>query len=121
MRPKPRAAAKPLPLHTYIPPLDPTPVDAPPIGDDWIHEIKWDGYRAQAHIGDGRITIFSRGGLDWTDRFRAIPSSSSSCPSRAPSSMAKSFISARARKPDPKRGKGKLHRESWLARRNHHR
>ena len=72
MRPKPRAAAKPLPLHTYIPPLDPTPVDAPPIGDDWIHEIKWDGYRAQAHIGDGRITIFSRGGLDWTDRFRAI-------------------------------------------------
>jgi hypothetical protein len=31
------------------------------------------------------------------------------------------FIDVVARKPDPKRGKGKLHRESWLARRNHHR
>jgi bifunctional non-homologous end joining protein LigD len=69
---KPAPRAKPPPLHTYIPPLDPTSVDRPPTGDDWLHEVKWDGYRAQAHIGNGRTTIFSRGGLDWTDRFVAI-------------------------------------------------
>jgi bifunctional non-homologous end joining protein LigD len=35
------------------------------LGDDWIHEVKFDGYRAQAHKGDGRITIFSRKGYSW--------------------------------------------------------
>jgi bifunctional non-homologous end joining protein LigD len=68
-----RGAATPSPLlHRYIQPLDPTSVEHPPAGEDWIHEIKFDGYRAQAHKGDGRVTIFSRNGYNWTDRFGSI-------------------------------------------------
>jgi bifunctional non-homologous end joining protein LigD len=53
-------------LGRYIQPCDPTEVDAPPEGSDWIHEIKWDGYRAQVHIDGPRIIIYSRKGFDWT-------------------------------------------------------
>jgi bifunctional non-homologous end joining protein LigD len=68
-----RGGATPHPLlHRYIPPLDPTSVEHPPAGQDWIHEIKFDGYRAQAHKGDGRATVFSRRGYNWTDRFGSI-------------------------------------------------
>ena len=44
----------------------------PPAGDRWIHEIKFDGYRAQVHLNGGRVRIFTRKGLDWTKRFSAI-------------------------------------------------
>lgn len=59
-------------LHRYIDPLDPTSVQHPPEGDEWIHEIKFDGYRAQGHKGDGRVTVFSRRGYNWTDRFGSV-------------------------------------------------
>ncbi|AYD04747.1 DNA ligase D [Neorhizobium sp. NCHU2750] len=41
----------------------------PPAGDGWLHEIKFDGYRLQAHVADGRVTLLTRSGLDWTERF----------------------------------------------------
>ncbi|MBN9004888.1 MAG: hypothetical protein J0H40_05680 [Rhizobiales bacterium] len=44
----------------------------PPAGADWIHEIKFDGYRAQVHVSDKGTRIFTRSGLDWTKRFTAI-------------------------------------------------
>jgi bifunctional non-homologous end joining protein LigD len=47
-------------------------VSEPPKGSDWVHEIKFDGYRMQAHIRKGKATLRSRKGLDWTDRFREI-------------------------------------------------
>jgi bifunctional non-homologous end joining protein LigD len=43
-----------------------------PQGDDWIHEIKYDGYRTQAHIRHGGARMFTRRGYDWTDTFRAV-------------------------------------------------
>lgn len=43
--------------------------DRPPSGDQWLHEIKWDGYRLMADLVDGRARLRSRGGLDWTARF----------------------------------------------------
>ena len=47
-------------------------VDRPPAGEGWIHEIKFDGYRAQLRVqGDG-VTIRTRKGLDWTARFRGL-------------------------------------------------
>lgn len=42
-----------------------------PSGDRWIHEIKFDGYRLQAHVADGKARLLTRSGLDWTDRFGA--------------------------------------------------
>ncbi len=41
----------------------------PPAGDDWLHEIKFDGYRLQAHVAEGKVTLLTRSGLDWTERF----------------------------------------------------
>ncbi|MGN6113208.1 MAG: DNA ligase D, partial [Luteimonas sp.] len=39
---------------------------APPSGDDWLHELKWDGYRMLVDIAGGRAKLRSRNGLDWT-------------------------------------------------------
>ena len=43
-----------------------------PSGEQWIHEIKYDGYRVQLHIDSGRKRVFTRNGLDWTKRFSII-------------------------------------------------
>ena len=49
-----------------------TLVDAVPAGDEWVHEIKYDGYRVQIHINKGKRKVFTRNGLDWTKRFAEI-------------------------------------------------
>lgn len=41
----------------------------PPAGDGWIHEIKFDGYRLQIRIRDGKVAMLTRTGLDWTEKF----------------------------------------------------
>jgi bifunctional non-homologous end joining protein LigD len=51
---------------------DPTLQEKAPCGPDWVYELKSDGYRAQAHIKDGAITIYSRRGYDWTSQFQII-------------------------------------------------
>ena len=43
-----------------------------PKGDQWLHEIKYDGYRIQVHLSRGRKKVFTRNGLDWTKRFTEI-------------------------------------------------
>jgi bifunctional non-homologous end joining protein LigD len=43
-----------------------------PQGEQWIHEIKYDGYRVQLHINAGKKRVFTRNGLDWSKRFSAI-------------------------------------------------
>src|SRR3546814_4141914 len=40
-----------------------------PSGARWIHEIKFDGYRLQAHVRGGGAKLFTRSGLDWTAKF----------------------------------------------------
>src|SRR6185437_8821275 len=55
-------------------------VDRPPNGEGWCHEIKFDGYRVQLRIENGRATLKTRKGLDWTDKFGAIASEGSTLP-----------------------------------------
>jgi bifunctional non-homologous end joining protein LigD len=43
-----------------------------PAGADWIHEIKFDGYRVVARIEEGEARLFTRNGHDWSDRFPEI-------------------------------------------------
>jgi ATP-dependent DNA ligase len=43
-----------------------------PNGEQWLHEIKYDGYRIQVHANQGRKKVYTRNGLDWTKRFSSI-------------------------------------------------
>jgi bifunctional non-homologous end joining protein LigD len=57
--------------QSYEPELA-TLVGQPPRGDEWLHEIKLDGYRIGAVVENGRVTLVSRNGKDWTDRFPTL-------------------------------------------------
>jgi bifunctional non-homologous end joining protein LigD len=56
----------------YIKPQLATLKSKAPKGDQWLHEIKFDGYRIQVHINRGRKKVFTRNGLDWIKRFSTI-------------------------------------------------
>lgn len=43
-----------------------------PEGDEWVHELKYDGYRIGARAADGNVRLLSRRGNDWTSRFPTI-------------------------------------------------
>jgi bifunctional non-homologous end joining protein LigD len=60
------------PYPGFIKPALATQMDRVPRGERWIHEIKFDGYRVQAHIINGASQVFTRRGHDWTNRFRKI-------------------------------------------------
>ncbi len=47
-------------------------VDRPPEGEDWLHEVKFDGYRILAFVEAGKVKLLTRNGNDWTDRFAPI-------------------------------------------------
>jgi bifunctional non-homologous end joining protein LigD len=47
-------------------------VEAPPEGDEWLHEIKHDGYRIVARIEEGEVRLISRNGKDWTKEFPQV-------------------------------------------------
>ncbi|MBO0738184.1 MAG: DNA ligase D, partial [Alphaproteobacteria bacterium] len=49
-----------------------TPADKAPDGADWLHEIKYDGYRLLARIEGRKARLFTRGGLDWTAKFPSL-------------------------------------------------
>ncbi|CAA2141395.1 hypothetical protein [Hyphomicrobium sp. ghe19] len=44
----------------------------PPTGPEWLHEIKFDGWRTQLHVEDGSYTLYSKNGADFTKRFRQL-------------------------------------------------
>src|SRR4051794_11797871 len=66
-----------VPMPGFVEPCDPTLHERAPTGNEWLYEIKTDGYRAQVHIRDKRVTIYSRSGHDWTDEFAAITKAAS--------------------------------------------
>ena len=57
-----------------------TLVDEPPAGDQWLHELKFDGYRVECLIDGGEVTLITRKGLDWTDQFATIAEAASALP-----------------------------------------
>jgi len=61
--------AHPARLRGGIEPQLATLVESPPVGEEWLHEIKFDGYRLLARIEPGSVRLLSRNGRDWTDRF----------------------------------------------------
>jgi bifunctional non-homologous end joining protein LigD len=57
-----------------------TSVEAPPSGVGWGHEIKFDGYRVQMRVEDGKAVLRTRKGLDWTGKFEAIAKAGAALP-----------------------------------------
>ena len=49
-----------------------TLVDHPPTGEDWVHEVKYDGYRILVFFKNGEVKIRTRNGHDWTEKFPTI-------------------------------------------------
>ena len=49
-----------------------TLVDAVPTGNGWFHEIKYDGYRAEIAASGSDVRVYTRNGLDWTDKFAPL-------------------------------------------------
>lgn len=56
----------------FIPPLLPTLADAPPAGEGWEHEIKYDGYRTMLVLDSGEGRAFTRRGFDWSARYAPV-------------------------------------------------
>lgn len=57
------------PLPAFTPPQLSQPVEKPPAGPQWVHEIKLDGFRMAARLDNSRVQLLTRTGLDWTDRY----------------------------------------------------
>ena len=55
-----------------IQPCRPTVSQHPPRGSGWAHELKHDGYRAQIHVRDGRVRLYTMNGADWSGRYPLI-------------------------------------------------
>jgi bifunctional non-homologous end joining protein LigD len=53
------------PFHFCIP----TKSTKVPTGPDWLHEVKYDGYRLRLERDGDRVRLITRGGLNWTDRY----------------------------------------------------
>src|SRR4051812_35533726 len=66
---KKRTASK---MPQFIAPQLSKRVSRPPVGTDWVHEIKLDGYRIQLRVAGGEAVMRTRKGLDWTSDFSAI-------------------------------------------------
>ena len=56
----------------FIEPQPASPVDQPPKGNYWIHELKHDGYRCQVLLEQGSARVFTRNGHDWSQRYSSI-------------------------------------------------
>ena len=80
-KPERRArAAKVDALPGFVPPQLASSVERPPPGSNWAHEIKFDGYRLQLRVEDGKARLLTRKGLDWTVRFAAIAQAGAALP-----------------------------------------
>jgi ATP-dependent DNA ligase len=67
----------------FIEPCLPSPAREPPSGPDWLHEVKFDGYRAMIRRDGAGVRLFTRRGYDWTERFPAIVNAARSIPAKS--------------------------------------
>jgi bifunctional non-homologous end joining protein LigD len=58
--------------HRAYPPMLATLVEDVPRGDDWLFEVKWDGYRAVSYVTGSEVVMRSRRGNDFTERFERV-------------------------------------------------
>jgi ATP-dependent DNA ligase len=67
-------------------------LSTPPEGDQWLHEIKFDGYRMHARLDRGAVKLLTRTGLDWTHKYPAIATAVSSLGARQADGQGRSYL-----------------------------
>ncbi|MCB9966003.1 MAG: DNA ligase D [Geminicoccaceae bacterium] len=80
---RPLGDARQAPFPGFVAPALATLRPEAPRGERWVHEIKLDGYRLQAHVQGGEARLLARSGADWTERFgEAIAAALAALPAR---------------------------------------
>ena len=72
LRKAPPRSARSSKMPNFVPPALATLHDGAPDGANWIHEVKFDGYRMQARLDGGKVKLFTRKALDWTSKFKPV-------------------------------------------------
>ena len=78
--PKPRQAALPERLEPELATLASSP---PPVPDDWLYELKFDGYRVLARIEGDEVRCITRNGNDWTSKLPTLAKALAKLPTRS--------------------------------------
>lgn len=68
------------PMPAFHPPMLATLVHQLPAGEDWLFEVKYDGYRCLVGLGKDGAVGWTRTGLDWSDKFRPVLDAMSAVP-----------------------------------------
>jgi len=77
-----RGAAAHKSLPAFQEPQLCTLVDTVPTGAAWVHEVKYDGYRALIALAGGKAKVFTRHGHDWTRQFASIAEAAAKLPAK---------------------------------------
>jgi bifunctional non-homologous end joining protein LigD len=77
------ASPKVTPCPERIKPQLLTMASRPPTGDNWLYEIKFDGYRLMVRIDQGHVTLFTKNGYDWTKRMPVLAKELLTLPARS--------------------------------------
>lgn len=70
-------------LPDFVAPQLATLVPDAPSGDDWLHELKFDGYRMVCHLHRGKAHFWSRNQKDWTEKFPNLSKALKALPATA--------------------------------------
>lgn len=70
-------------MPEFIAPQLATLVNEPPEGEEWLHELKFDGYRMLCHLSRGQVQFWSRNQKDWTEKFPNLVKAVKSFPAKS--------------------------------------
>lgn len=74
------AGARRAAQEEWMPPQLATLADKAPVGDEWVHELKYDGYRILCRVKNKSATLFTRNDNDWTAKLQQIAEAAASLP-----------------------------------------
>src|ERR1051326_8983442 len=77
------AGARKAAMPEFVPPQLATLIDKPPSGEEWFHELKFDGYRLLCHLEGRQVRFWTRNRKDWTAKFANVGKEIKSLPVRS--------------------------------------
>ena len=69
-------------LPAFVPPCLASLSENAPDHGNWVHELKFDGYRVQARLDNGKVALLTRKGLDWTKKFPTVAKAIAKLPAK---------------------------------------